>query len=56
MNCMIRVIQVLAVNHVLGRLKRVKTLGLVDGGGKMTFIRNVDCIGKKVNNYFCLPI
>jgi hypothetical protein len=56
MNYMIRGIQVLVVNRVPGPLKKVRILGLADGGGKMTSIRNADCTGKKVNSYFCLPI
>ena len=56
MNCTIKVIQASAVNRVPGPLKKGRILGLDDGGGKLTPIRNVVCTGKKVNNYYCLLI
>jgi hypothetical protein len=50
MNYMIEDIPVLAVNLVQELSSKAKIPGPEGGGGKSILIRNVVCIGKKVNN------
>jgi hypothetical protein len=52
MNYTIEDIPALAVNLVLELSKKAKIPGPEDGGGKLILIKNVVCIGKKVNNYY----
>jgi hypothetical protein len=40
------------VNLVQELSKKAKIPGPEDGGGKLILIKNVACIGKKVNDYF----
>jgi hypothetical protein len=52
MNYTIEDIPALAVNLVRELSKKAKIPGPEDGGGKLILIKNVVCIGKKVNNYY----